>query len=223
MSAKTKIDKTLAVQDGLSSYNSYVILHHNSRAGIHLAIKPQCERIDQNTIWLGGRLRCAWDYQGRHALAARPKKYENLTYEEYLNLPRNEYPGIDWQTGSHMRSSTTVGILIAAGRGDQKTFKKMWDEVDFPGALLDELKAKTGKTFSGVRAAGGKATMMEELWTRYEKQMSGLFSSSGSYSIPEKVLGEVSGLLNRFAKRGWSGPRDAFTQRIAKEVTKASA
>jgi hypothetical protein len=215
-----KKDPKLAVQDGLSTNKTYVILNQNARAGIHLAIRPHVRRVDNNTVWFGGRLRVAFNFD-RRGHTIRPEKFKDASQADVLKLFKKEYPGLDFMTSfDGNRRSTTVGILIAAGIGDSNSFRKVWDEVDFVGALLDEIRAKTGKPMSGVRAAGGKDVMYDELVKRFEACFGSVFY--GDKKVPKEVLGEISQMLNQGAKRGFTKQRDSFIKKVAKEVATAT-
>jgi hypothetical protein len=183
------------------------------------------ERIDNNTIWLGGRLRTAFDFDGQYHQTKKPKVVE-LNKADSIKLLRKEFPGLDWETGSKMRCSTTVGILIAAGNGDSASFKALWDEVDFIGALLDGIQAKVKRPLNGVKGIKEpKARVMTELTKRYEALMSSLFYQTAGEGVKlhEDVLGDISNLLNKSAKRGYMGSQQAFLKKVSKDQAKASA
>jgi len=212
-----------AVQDGLSSTQSYVILARNGRLGIHLGIRPHVKRIDNNTIWLGGRLRTAFDFDGEDHQTKKPKVID-LSTKEAQKLLKKEFPGFTWMTGSDKRCSTTVGICIAAGTGDSLRFQKLWNEIDYVGALLNEIQIKVKREITGVKGLKqAKSVCVEELTKRYEKKMKNVFSDGTKTTLDDSVLGEISNLLNKGAKRGFMSSRQAFQEKVSKEQAKAIA
>jgi hypothetical protein len=190
-----------------------------------LGLRPNVFRVDENTIWLGGRLRTAFDFDGLNH-QTKKEKVADLNKSDAIKLLRKEFPGLDWETGSLKRCSTTVGILIAAGSGDSASFKALWDEVDFIGALLDGIQVKVKRPLSGVKGLKEpKTQVMNELTKRYEAQMSNLFYGSEEEGIKlhEDVLGDISNLLNQSAKRGYQSSQQAFLKKVQKEQAKAIA
>jgi len=214
-----------AVQDGLSSTNSYVILARNGRLGIHIGIRPHIHRVDDNTIWLGGRLRTAFDFDGEDHQTKKPKVAE-LDSAAAQKLLKKEFPGFEWQTGSTKRCSTTVGIMIAAGQGDSKRFKKLWDEIDYVGALLDGIQTKIKREITGVKGIKqAKSVCVNELTKRYEERMGQAFYAlgEGAAKLDDSILGEISDLMNEGATRSYTSSRSAFIKKVEKEQAKATA
>ncbi len=214
-----------AIQDGLDSRETYVILARNGRLGIHLGLRPHVSRIDTNTIWIGGRLRTAFDFDDMNHQTKKPKVID-LTEKQAIALLKKEYSGFSWMTGSEKRCSTTVGILIAAGRGDSKTFKKKWDEVDYVGALLDAIQVKIKQPITGVKGVKqAKSRCVNELTERYETRMDRAFydpDETGN-TLDDKVLGEISSLINEGAIRSYQSSVSAFCSKVSKEQAKAIA
>jgi len=216
-----KEDQAGIVQDGLTSRQSYVVLSHNGRAGVHLGLRPSVYRVDKNTIWLGGRLRTAFDFDGEAHQTKKPKMAK-LDDTQAVKKLHEEFPGFKWQTGDGMRCSTTVGILIAAGLGDSKKFQKLWDEVDYVGALLDGISEVVNQTLGGttdVKQARNKC--IASLTRKYEEVLWHAFGEPGKQTMLKKgVLGEISDLLNQGSERGFDAKQTDFCNKVEKEQAK---
>lgn len=217
-------EENRAVQSGLDSKNTYVILIRNGRLGVHLGLRPHVQRVDKNTIWLGGRLRTAFDFDGVNR-QTKKEQVADLTEAQAIKLLKKEFPGFTWETGSDMRCSTTVGIMIAAGKGDSAPFKKLWDDVDYVGALLGEIQNKVKQPIIGVKGVKkAKSRCVAELSDRYEKRMGNVFDGyEHANNLNEKVLGQISSLMNETAVRSYTGTREAFIKKVEKEQAKAIA
>lgn len=205
---------TKAVQDGLSTTNSYVILTRNARAGMHMALRPYLTRQNSQVLLLGGRLRIGFDYEGRGRVTPSCKKHQDMDYRQRKEALQAEYPGFTWDAADHRRSSVNAGILIAAGYGDLEAFKKQWEEVDFVGALLDEISAKAKQPLGGNKAGKNpQDAMYEELNKRFEGSIH--YSFGEGQELESGVLGEISGFVN-CSQRGYSRTLEAFTKKVSR-------
>lgn len=211
-----------AVQDGLSTRNSYVILSRNGRNGIHMALRPWAMRINQECFLLGGRLRIGFDYVDKARPEPKLKKHLEASPDERKQALQEEYSGIkDWDCADGRRCSTTAGILIAAAAGNEKEFMAQWEEIDFVGALLDEISAKIKQPLSGNKSiADAQTKMYDELVKRYEQQFSKVFFDNGP-SLVASTVGEISGFVNT-RQRSYEKDVAAFTKKVSRFVKDAA-
>jgi uncharacterized protein YgiM (DUF1202 family) len=100
------------IMDGLSSEKTYVVLQHAKRAGIHLAIRPFVYKQSENTAFVGGKLRVAFDatYEGGMEMD------EEGVVDNEQKL-RDAYPKLDWHNSDYRRLSTTVGVIVGCPSG----------------------------------------------------------------------------------------------------------
>lgn len=214
---KTAYDEGL-LQDGLTSQKSYVVLSNNGRAGLHLALRPCVFRLTSEVILLGGRLRSAFDFKGEDILKPKKPKFEKLNQKETLKILHTEYPNFTWQTGSKTRCSTTIGILIAAGTGDEAAFEKLWNEFDYVNTLLDAIGSAIEQPITGYKPAKQAKTRCIELLT---KNFESVFSSGKVFAKPganveEKMLGEISSLVNQTNTRSYQSSLKSFVAKAKK-------
>lgn len=208
-----------AVQDGISTTNTYVVLTRNGRQGMHMALRPYITRVNEFVVLMGGRLRIAFDFQEQGRVAT-PRKYDSMDVDEKIKALKEEFPGFQWETGDARRCSTTAGILVAAGDGDLEAFKKQWEEIDFVGALLDELSAKAKQTLHGLKGEKkAQETMYDALTKKFEKSFPYAFYGEGV--LDEGLLGEISGLVNT-SQRGYARTLKAFTKKVNRFQDKAA-
>lgn len=209
-----------AVQDGLSTTSSYVILARNGRMGVHLALRPFVQRLNEHVVLLGGRLRIAFDFVARGEVV-RQAKFASFDEDEVAKILKEEFPGFKWETKSTKRLSTTVGIMIAAGQGDGDDFKEQWDDTDFISPLLVEIGEKTSQPITGCKGLEkAKTICMEELTKRYENSMGHLFMEGGVKLDPD-TLGEISELVNLTNHRGYKSTLEAFSKKVGRHTQAA--
>jgi len=136
------------VMNGLSSTESYVILHRQKRNAMHLAIRPMVFRLGTQTIFVGGKLRIGGDgtYGGQV-----PDKIAATDVDERLEQLKAGYTGFSWSREDSRRVSTTVGLGFAATESDGEAFRDYFTEVDFIDKLVNVIENRTGTTVQNKR------------------------------------------------------------------------
>lgn len=169
------------LRNGLSSHRSYVVLREKTRSPAYLCFKPFLKRMSNTVVYVGGKLSIFPDTSHEAWSQLNDEEKQNLLIASWKALPQDRV--------AYCRIGSNAGFYVAAGKVDGEAFKSKFTKGHVVTALLDGIE-EAMKTKIANRSA-----VSEFLKSRYEEQMSYVFSEVNGKPMPPRVVGKKSNLV----------------------------